>query len=142
MVYDALKMPLYVSGTLSSRVKPCSCSFLVRVGTSIRATLQRAHSSLQVHLDVKPDNIFLCPDGEPLLGDYGVSCRVGTPPRGISPQYYPGDLPVVAHPAVDLLLLAVTLMEMVGVVLPAAKEYKFEHLTSALQRYCLPFIRC
>jgi serine/threonine protein kinase len=132
--YTALKMPLYDAGTLSSRVKPCTLPFLLRVGQSVRKSLESAHESNQVHLDVKPDNIFMQSNGQVFIGDFGVSCVIGESPRGISPQYYPNDLPVVTHPAADFILLAVSLLEMRGVEFPPAEQFRFEDLKSQVER--------
>jgi serine/threonine protein kinase len=36
----------------------------------------KIHQCGMVHLDIKPDNIFLSPDGSLKLGDFGVTAQV------------------------------------------------------------------
>ena len=46
---------------------------LMRYGRAVAEGLAIIHSNNLVHLDLKPDNIFLDEDNTPLIGDFGIS---------------------------------------------------------------------
>lgn len=55
----------------------------------LAAALQHVHSHGMVHMDVKPDNVYMCDDGTFKLGDFGLATAMG--PDAGSLQYGSGD---------------------------------------------------
>lgn len=69
-------MKFYGRGALSDRLKssgPLSAVEVVDVGVKMAAALQAAHAIGVFHRDVKPDNILVDDEGEPVLTDFGVA---------------------------------------------------------------------
>jgi hypothetical protein len=54
---------------------------LVAVAAPIASALASAHARGLVHGDVKPSNVLLTSDGQPLLADFGVARAAGRRPR-------------------------------------------------------------
>lgn len=50
---------------------------VVRIGTEVARALEYAHEHGIVHRDVKPQNIWLAPDGTAKLGDFGLAMAEG-----------------------------------------------------------------
>lgn len=66
----------YVSGgTLWQRLQsqPLTEAELMKVGTQLSAALSVAHSSGVLHRDLKPENILMRPNGDAVLGDFGIA---------------------------------------------------------------------
>ncbi|MEZ5410514.1 MAG: serine/threonine-protein kinase [Acidimicrobiales bacterium] len=66
----------YVSGgTLWQRLQaqPLTEAELMKVGAQLSAALSVAHSSGVLHRDLKPENILLRPNGDAVLGDFGIA---------------------------------------------------------------------
>ncbi len=56
----------------------------------VAAAVQHAHTNLILHLDIKPNNVLVQPDGTPSLLDFGVARAMGddsTTTRAYSPSY-------------------------------------------------------
>jgi len=69
-----LVMPFLSSGTLKQRLgKPIPAEEAVRVLIPIARALQYAHQQGIIHRDVKPANILITSDGEPMLTDFGIA---------------------------------------------------------------------
>jgi eukaryotic-like serine/threonine-protein kinase len=49
--------------------------FVLRMGQTLAEALAFAHQRNLLHLDVKPSNILITPDGQPLLLDLDVACQ-------------------------------------------------------------------
>jgi hypothetical protein len=73
----ALVMPLAVGGSLAAllaeRGQLADCA-VAALGARLADALASAHRHGVLHLDVKPDNVLLTADGEPLLADFGIAC--------------------------------------------------------------------
>ena len=66
----------YVSGgTLWQRLQaqPLTEAQVIKVGTELAAALTVAHASGVLHRDLKPENVLLRPNGEAVLGDFGIA---------------------------------------------------------------------
>jgi eukaryotic-like serine/threonine-protein kinase len=50
---------------------------VVRIGADIASGLAHAHSHAVVHRDVKPQNVWLAPDGTAKIGDFGLAVAEG-----------------------------------------------------------------
>ena len=74
--------------------------------------LQFIHSKNIIHLDIKPDNIMISCDYEPLIIDFGLSCTYGTESRNIcgTPYYISPEmwLNQKKHFSMDIYSLGVT----------------------------------
>src|SRR5262249_19066305 len=75
-------MPLAEEGSLSDRLHrlsswptPRAAADIVR---DVARGLQHLHEHGLVHLDVKPSNVLIGPDGRLLVADFGLSQRVAT----------------------------------------------------------------
>jgi eukaryotic-like serine/threonine-protein kinase len=57
----------------------------LRIFLKVCQAVAYAHRNLIVHLDLKPSNILVTPDGEPKLLDFGLARRLQAPQNGQSP---------------------------------------------------------
>jgi PAS domain S-box-containing protein len=80
-----LAMAMAPGGSLAAALGAPSLDRLraVEIVDALAAALDAAHNQGVVHQDLKPSNVLLGPDGEPLLTDFGISRTgyglVGTP---------------------------------------------------------------
>lgn len=89
----------------------------IRMIAAIAEAVQFAHSQLVVHADLKPSNILIKPDGEPVLVDFGIASMAAaaaeqvqkaafpSTPAYASPQRLQGAAPIVADDVYGLGLL-------------------------------------
>ncbi len=102
---------------------------VIAVVSKIARGLQKAHDLGVIHRDLKPDNIMIDPDGEPIVLDFGLARRlndevqvtmsgviVGTP-AFMSPEQVDGD-PTKIGPATDIYSLGVVFYHMLTGQLP------------------------
>jgi len=87
--------------------------------------LDHVHGMGIVHLDIKPENIFIFRDGQVVLGDFGSARQIGGAthegtPRYLSPEQAAGDRLVSAQS--DVYSLAVVAYEMLTGQLPFGGE--------------------
>jgi serine/threonine protein kinase len=76
-----LSMELCPSGSLWSLVKsdgPLRADQAVRCGLRIASALALSHRLGIVHRDVKPENVLISDEGEPVLSDFGIAAFLGT----------------------------------------------------------------
>ena len=107
---------------------PVSVEDIVRIGTATAKALQNLHAQNVCHLDLKPANLLLRPEGRVVLLDFGLSCHAHYPdllaeqmrkavgsPTWIAPEQVVG---VRGDPRSDLFALGVILYEMATGELP------------------------
>jgi len=80
----------YLDGyTLEDIIRGASDEFEVHsrlvVGVELCSTLQAIHSGGHLHLDLKPDNVFLCMNGRVVLLDFGVAAAMAGKGTGRGP---------------------------------------------------------
>ncbi|MGH8901072.1 MAG: protein kinase domain-containing protein [Egibacteraceae bacterium] len=64
------------SGSLADRLKAGGSlpwAEVLAIGVKLAGTLESAHKAGVLHLDVKPANVLIGPDGEPKLADFGIA---------------------------------------------------------------------
>lgn len=74
-----LVMPFITGGTLEERLtRPRTVADVLTLLRPIAAALDYAHGQGVVHRDVKPSNILLTAQGDPLLADFGIAKVAGS----------------------------------------------------------------
>jgi len=69
-----LVMPYFPGGTLKQKLgKPIPWQEAIQLLLPIARALDFAHRQSMVHRDVKPSNILITADGEPMLTDFGIA---------------------------------------------------------------------
>jgi serine/threonine protein kinase len=69
-----LVMPYLPGGTLKDKLgKPISWREAIQILLPIARALDFAHRQNMIHRDVKPSNILITADGEPMLTDFGIA---------------------------------------------------------------------
>lgn len=95
---------------------------LVDIGVKISGALAAAHQRDIVHHDVKPQNLFRSADGEPALGDFGISSVAGQRAGGtrLTIKYAPPEMlrDNVSDARGDIWALGVTLYQLATANLP------------------------
>ncbi len=74
-----LSMELCPSGSLASLVKgegPLGVELTARCGLRVAGALAIAHRNNMVHRDVKPENVLISDQGEPVLSDFGIASLI------------------------------------------------------------------
>src|SRR5262249_44365034 len=127
-----------------------ACRFLARasyvqavcwIGACLADALQYAHERGLVHLDLKPSNVLLAADGQPMLLDFHLArapILAGSPPPdwlGGTPAYMSPEqqvaltavrecrqVPVGVDGRTDIYSLGLVLCEALGGVLPAPNQ--------------------
>lgn len=122
----------YVQGrTLQSWLDadtPPSLQTVVRLGAAMAHSVHSLHQQNTVHLDLKPANVLIRPDGSAVLLDFGLSCHAQYPdllaeqlrkavgsPAWIAPEQVVG---VRGDPRSDIFAIGVMLYQLLTAELP------------------------
>jgi serine/threonine protein kinase len=146
-----LLMPFLEGRSLASAIDKAprqrfKVSDALRVAIHIGAALQHVHEQGVIHLDVKPANVIITPNGLPVLFDFGSARRLGSarPPEVIGTDGYisPEECSLgEATAASDVFSLGVILYEMLTGTLPfedGTPDHPFPQFTgdpAPLRRY-------
>jgi len=99
---------------------PLTQAKIVEIGQRTKISLDHLHNKGVYHADVKSSNIFLDTDGHEYLGDYGSCVIDGKTPHEVSlATHWPEDVDyqtTTMTKALDYHLLAVTLLDLAGVI--------------------------
>jgi nucleotide-binding universal stress UspA family protein len=121
---------------------------VLRIGQAVATALQDIHGQHVVHLDVKPANILLRPDGTPVLIDFGLSRHDELPdllgeesdlPIGTGAYIAPEQ--ILGHrgdPRSDVFALGVILYELVTGELPFGNPQREAGMRKRLWRDPVP----
>ena len=116
----------YVSGPMLRELlsKPLPIKRAVEIAIRISGGLIHAHSRGIVHRDIKPTNILISGEGEPLIADFGlalaptVTCEPeGGTPRYMSPEQIRNEVKRIG-PSSDIFSTGVLLYEMLAGQVP------------------------
>ena len=62
-----------INGPTLSRLIPVSMERAIDIIAQVADAVDFVHRSGIIHCDIKPDNVLLCPDGSPVLADFGIA---------------------------------------------------------------------
>jgi len=108
--------------------EPALASDLARLGAAVALAIHSLHQQNTVHLDLKPANVLIRPDGSAVLLDFGLSCNALYPdllaeqlrkavgsPAWIAPEQVVG---VRGDPRSDIFAIGVMLYQLATGALP------------------------
>jgi serine/threonine protein kinase len=136
--------------SLLARLKeaPLPWQEVVQIGIQVAHALQELHRQHVIHLDIKPSNIFLRPDGTAMLIDFGLSRHDHLPdlldeefrlPFGTGPYISPEQvLGIRNEPRSDLFALGVLMYHLATGVRPYGQPTKVSGLKKRLYRDPIP----
>jgi len=114
--------------SLAQETGPLPAEEVARLGAAVARALEDLHAQGGIHLDLKPSNVILRPDGEAVLIDFGLSRHLHYPdllgeearaPVGSAPYVSPeAVLGLRNDPRSDLFSLGVLLYELATGELP------------------------
>jgi serine/threonine protein kinase len=114
--------------SLDHRARPLDAAEVMRIGAAIADALHEIHSQGVVHLDLKPDNVVLRPDGTAVLVDFALAHHRALPDLlAQERRYAAGSAPYVSpeqvqgsrsDPRSDLFALGVMMYELATGHLP------------------------
>ncbi|MGH8884382.1 MAG: bifunctional serine/threonine-protein kinase/ABC transporter substrate-binding protein [Egibacteraceae bacterium] len=103
------------AGSLADRLEvdgPLSWEEVLAIGVRLAGALESAHQAGVLHLDIKPANVLLGPDGEPKLADFGIArvrAALGVTTQTLTltvgyaaPERFVGDEPIAASDTYSL----------------------------------------
>lgn len=149
-VLPYIVMDLVEGVPLSQRLAqlPLRPDEVARIGSQIAIALDDVHRQQVVHLDVKPGNILLCPSGEVVLVDFGLSTHAALPdlmeeefrlPYGSAPYMAPEQvLGERRDPASDLFALGAVMYHLATDRTPFGDPQRMAGLRRRLWRDPVP----
>ena len=120
---------------------PLPLDEVIEVGSRVAVALHELHKQRLVHLDVKPSNIMMRPDGTAVLVDFGLSRHDHLPdlldeeftlPMGTGPYMSPEQVQFVRNdPRSDIFALGVMLYHFTTGARPFGSDRKSTRLNSS-----------
>jgi len=89
-VKKAILMPIYPATLQHPPTIPDN--FLYVIGNHVKDSLDMLHSLNIAHCDIKPPNLFLSPEGQVIIGDYGAAGQIGSALAETSKAYLAEEL--------------------------------------------------
>jgi nucleotide-binding universal stress UspA family protein len=130
------------------RREPLDCAATARIGASIADAVHSLHLQDAIHLDLKPDNVILRPDGEVVLIDFGIAYHAHFPDLLAEEQRFAaGSAPYISpeqvlgtrsDPRSDIFALGAMLYEMATGELPFGEPATMAGLRDRLWRDPVP----
>jgi serine/threonine protein kinase len=128
-----LAMALLKGETLEELIEkgPLPLKDALDLGRQVADGLQAAHAQGVVHRDIKPDNVFVSPDGRATIMDFGLArltqaARLSRPDQTVGTAAYMSPEQVLGSDAdarSDLWAFGVTLHQMLSATLPFPGEH-------------------
>jgi eukaryotic-like serine/threonine-protein kinase len=127
---------------------PLGCAETARIGATIADAVHSLHLQDAIHLDLKPDNVILRPDGEVVLIDFGIAYHAHFPDLLAEEQRFAaGSAPYISpeqvlgtrsDPRSDVFALGAMLYEMATGELPFGAPATMAGLRDRLWRDPVP----
>lgn len=99
-----LAMQYLPGGSLADRLAssgPLPVQEVTRIGTAVASALAAAHEANILHRDIKPGNILMSADGQPVLSDFGIASRYHPAVEVTSPDTTVAFTPAYTAPEVQ-----------------------------------------
>lgn len=130
----------WIDGTpYPGRTGPCTWSDIRAQTIALLECIGRVHSAGVVHRDLKPGNVLVTPDGQPIVIDFGIAAHARAPttpgayflgtPRYTAPEQVSGQL---VDARADLYAIGVMVFEALAGRAPFAGDTPFAQLQARL----------
>lgn len=130
----ALTMPHYPTAlSYIAQLKP---NIILKGGKRMEEALNALHSTNNVHMDVKPSNIFIDMNGDWFLGDYGSCVLLGNRIISATPEFCYTNFSGESKKEYDWFMLLATLMKVLddrSLILPEVRNVDVPLLVTRIE---------